>query len=93
MVKRLPYSITIDDIGICHAEPPSFDWNDSYNPTPMHVYDMLWGRHFMQTAGGIDNIRHTYRGHEGVKKPVTVGNSTFIDTNYVGGYLTIMEIK
>jgi len=92
--KALPRFITLHHrggkIGICHAQPPTDDWNDVYNHdiiTDREMHDSLWGRDLayhkgMQTLHWVHNIEITVHGHT----PMTdlcinqVGNSFFIDT-------------
>ena len=97
LIETLPLSITIgkNKIGICHAEPPSNDWEDRFNDE-FAATKLLWGRDWIKNESTIvNNIEHTYHGHTPVKEPITIGNSTFIDTGAVfkGGKLTCLELN
>lgn len=96
LAEQLPYAITIGDIGICHAQPPTDDWNDVYNLTEYHKDTMIWSRSMINGYSKferIKNIKHTYHGHSIIAEPMTIGNSTFIDTGaYTSGKLTYVEL-
>jgi len=95
LANKLPYSITIDDaIGICHAEPPTEDWNDTKNPTVYMKEKMIWGRNIIYGCPSeISNIKETYHGHTMVREPLKSGTCNFIDTGaYSSGILTCVEI-
>jgi len=93
LAEQLPYSRTIDNIGICHAESPTSDWNDAINPNELNKSKMVWGRSKITQKSITKNIKQTYHGHT-IKPIVTVsGNATFIDTGaYYTGNLTVLEI-
>ena len=51
--NTMPYSITVEtdkgDAGICHAQPPSEDWNDAIEPSNRDIQVMLWGRNWIES--------------------------------------------
>lgn len=106
LMNDLPYFITIErdsgDIGICHAEPPTFDWHDTRASTRPIRERAIWGRSIIEfrEEQQTKNVHKTYHGHtpllnEDPIAPVTLGNAVFLDTGavYSRGHLTILEIK
>jgi len=99
---RIPYAITLvtksgDEVGICHAQPPSIDWLDAIeNPTDRDIKIMLWARSWIEDKlqEPVININRTYHGHTIVASPELVANAMFIDTGaFYTDNLTILEIK
>lgn len=95
----VPYAITVNTaqghIGICHAQPPTNDWNDTHAPTDKQLQTMIWGRSWVKdfNPGFVDNIGRTYHGHTPVNAPILRGNVAFIDTGaFYTGKLTMMEL-
>jgi serine/threonine protein phosphatase 1 len=98
-VLELPLSITIKhedgDIGICHAQPPSLDWNDVKSPSERDEKVMLWARSWIadKQMEDIDNVAATFHGHTPVDNVVQIGNVHFIDTGAVfTGNLTCIKL-
>jgi len=87
--KTMPLSITVDTpnglVGICHAEPPSDNWDDVYEPNYRQAMQMVWGRTKITTKNTsfTDRIHKTYHGHSIVNEVTTLGNAVFIDTGAV----------
>jgi serine/threonine protein phosphatase 1 len=87
-------------VGIVHAEYPyeSWDLKDSYTGEKglkNFTASCLWSRDRVSFNDNsvIDGISRIYVGHTPVEKPVTLGNTTYIDTGAVFGYgLTVIEI-
>lgn len=97
LASELPYSITLKhkNIGICHAEAPSDDWNDTLNPSYIHKERMIWGRKVIYAYKDtiVKNIGRTFHGHSITENIVVRGNCNFIDTGaYYYGNLTCVEI-
>lgn len=93
LARQLPYAITIGDIGICHAEPPTTDWNNVINPSPYNKEKMIWGRNRLYKKLVTENIKTTYHGHTIVDNITYAGNAVFIDTGaFHTGILTCVEI-
>lgn len=95
LASQLPYAITIDEkIGVCHAEPPTLDWNDAIGePSSYHKEKMIWGRNRVYRDLVTENIDITYHGHTILKEKTTRGNAVFIDTGaYFYNNLTVVEI-
>lgn len=97
--QTLPLSITVatkkGNIGICHAQPPSLNWNDTHTPDKEQVQGMIWGRDWIQDPHRpyVENIGRTYHGHTFTEHPTLLGNVAFIDTGAVfTGNLTMMEL-
>jgi serine/threonine protein phosphatase 1 len=88
----VPYSLTVDvgnkTVGICHAEPPTHDWNDLAKEEekeldPQITAKMIWGRKRIERAEKarrISNVTMTVHGHTITKKVIKAANSLFIDT-------------
>lgn len=98
--RTMPLSITVDTprglVGICHAEPPTLDWNDVYDPDNQQIETMLWSRAriISETTYNTKNVYKTYHGHTVVEQTTKRGNATFIDTGAVfTGVLTIHRIN
>lgn len=96
---NVPYAITVATprgrIGICHAQPPSLDWNDVKAPTKKMLQTMVWGRSWLQTKDieYVANIGRTFHGHTPINHPTLLGNVAFIDTGaFYTGKLTMMEL-
>ncbi len=93
----VPLAITVETsygpVGICHAEPPTKDWNDvvSGNLTPAEIEACLWSRRRISRGreGDTSNVTLTIHGHTVVEDPKLIGNSLFIDT---GSFLKELDI-
>jgi serine/threonine protein phosphatase 1 len=99
LLKCLPLSITVrakdGDIGICHAQPPSLDWNDALDPDQRSRDIMLWARMWIadKDTDDVKGVNMTIHGHTPVDDPLQIGNVLFIDTGAVfTGKLTCMQI-
>jgi serine/threonine protein phosphatase 1 len=97
--SELPLSITIENdngsIGICHAQPPSLDWNNVNSPSKIDEQVMIWARSWItdKQMDDIENIFATFHGHTPVNDVVQIGNVHFIDTGAVfTGNLTCIQI-
>ncbi len=98
LAESMPLSITVGrDFGICHAQPPSNDWDDVKNINTHMELNMLWGRDVIRYRHPFDkvyNIGKTYHGHTYTKHVYGMNNMFFIDTGAVfGKYLTCLEIN
>lgn len=92
--ETIPYSITVGNIGICHAQPPSLDWQDAQNPNEKDIKIMLWSRSWIANKNQDSVSIKTYHGHTPDSEIQTVGNATFIDTGaFYSGILTMRELK
>jgi serine/threonine protein phosphatase 1 len=89
--NNVPYSLTVevgnDTVGVCHAEPPTHDWNDLTKEEkeldPQVTAKIIWGRKRIERrekARRISNVTMTVHGHTIAKKIVKASNSLFIDT-------------
>jgi serine/threonine protein phosphatase 1 len=87
-LKNLPTFITINHalgyrVGICHAEPPTRDWNDvKEGLSEYEISRAIWGRTSLsdRSQPEIKNIDLTVHGHTIIKEPKRLANSLFIDT-------------
>jgi len=101
VVRNVPYSITLttkngDEVGICHAQPPSINWLDVVNPDERSIQIMLWARSWIEDSlqEPVININRTYHGHTPINLPKLVANALFMDTGaFYTNNLTILEIK
>lgn len=98
--ETMPYSIIVEtnegDVGICHAQPPSEDWDDAINPDSRDIQVMLWARTWIESgdADPVKGVSKTFHGHTPKDEPLILGNTSFIDTGAVfTGKLTIMQIN
>ena len=88
--KALPYAITVyteyGSVGICHAQPPTNDWEDVAmgNCSHYHIQEMMWGRSDVKNVRPpVDNVTYTVHGHTPCKKPIINQNRIFIDSGAV----------
>lgn len=95
----VPYAITVDTgigaIGICHAEPPTLNWDDVTSATPLMQQIMLWSRTKVKQPIPVftNNVVKTIHGHTPMNAPHQTGNAIFIDTGCVfGGGLTVIQL-
>ncbi len=88
LLERLPFVLEIElvngkRVGVCHGEFPLNSWMpDKVAADDDLIEALLWSRekvlnHDDSVVTGIDDI---YCGHTIVGKPVTLGNTHFIDT-------------
>lgn len=85
LAKYLPHSITVEtnsgSFGICHAQPPSSNWDDVKEPTEKDIKNMLWSRDIVNRHSFMtENIDFTIHGHTPLNDISHVGNCIFIDT-------------
>jgi serine/threonine protein phosphatase 1 len=99
LTNILPLSITVEtdngDIGICHAQPPSQDWNDVIDPDQRTKMIMLWSRSWIadKDMEDVEGVNMTIHGHTPINEPEQIGNVLFIDTGAVfTGNLTCMQL-
>ena len=97
--QNVPVVITVDTddglVGICHAEPPTFNWADAMEFDSNRMVKMLWGRTRLRRGEEepTKGVVRTFHGHTPVKQVTTRGNSFFIDTGaYATGKLTMLEL-
>ena len=100
--ENVPVVITVDTddglVGICHAEPPTYDWADTLEFDDNRMIKMLWGRVRVRNQPDqppTTGVHRTYHGHTVVKSVVTRGNAVFIDTGayHHTGKLTMIQIQ
>lgn len=107
--QTLPLMIetTVDGIsvGFAHAEPRDWDTTryliqhlvESDVTHDVTAQTLLWSRHRIEYGINtvLKGIDHIFLGHTVVKDPVTLGNTTFIDTGAVfsDGKMTILNIN
>ena len=97
--QNVPVVITVDTddglVGICHAEPPTFDWVDALVFDTDRMVKMLWGRTRIRRREETPTkgVIRTFHGHTPVGQVVTRGNAFFIDTGaYSTGRLTMLDL-
>lgn len=95
----IPLTLTLKtefgNIGICHAEPPSNNWEDVLSLDKGLIYNLLWNRNLIEEVDSnpIQNIDLTIHGHTPVKEITKVSNSLFIDTGaFFTDNLTLLRI-
>lgn len=98
--RSMPLSITIDTprglVGLCHAQPPTLDWDDTIDPSLFEIEKILWSRDRVRSSTNTPtkNIYKTYHGHTVITQTERRGNAEFIDTGAVfTGILTIKRIN
>lgn len=75
-------------IGLCHAQPPTEDWNDVFenNLTCSQVERSIWSHsraasiNFTDSFTTIQNIDFTIHGHSAFERPTLLSNTLHIDT-------------
>jgi len=97
---KLPISLTVEgddySVGICHAEPSGFDWNEMI-ADPQCYQHMMWGRKVLR--GEVDprpvkGVDITVHGHTPIAEVRRIGNRYFIDTGAgIGAYLTFRNME
>lgn len=98
--ENLPLAITVDTkygaVGICHAQPPSDDWQDTSYPDERAANTMIWSRQWIERGHEIEvrNIFRTIHGHTPIDEPRQHANVLFIDTGAcLGGELTLIDLN
>lgn len=76
----MPWTITIGDIGICHAQPPVQWTEEMFN---FNLNTLIWGRKRCGKDFRVAGINRIYVGHTPVCKISTFGNVTYCDTGAV----------
>jgi len=87
LVAGLPYFITAEtsqgDVGICHAEPPTDNWEDVKNTSDDRlIQKAVWGRRIVsgKLQPKTENVFMTVHGHTPLDEVTRFGNAMFIDT-------------
>lgn len=99
----MPLAITLHHasdaiIGICHAEPPTLDWDDieGVEHQPAALENMIWGRDRIQSqnAAPVRNVDFIFCGHTALRNGIaTLGNVVYIDTGaYFTDTLTVLSL-
>ena len=101
-IDTLPYLITVElandqTVAICHAEYPLQHWNpEKIEQDPELTRQLQWSRRKVQERDdsktlGVD---HIVCGHTIVEKPLTLGNTYFIDTGaFCSNILTLQPLS
>lgn len=102
IIDTLPVFLNINHksgnkVGICHAQPPTEDWDDiAYGLNDTEITRAMWGRTIINTKPigyKCNNIDLTVHGHTPREKITKVGNSIFIDLGvYKGGEVGIINL-
>jgi len=98
LARQLPYVINVETphghVGICHAQPPTDDWNDTNDYFNQNM--MVWGRDRVMRNQRIQtkNVDVTYHGHTPKPNVVSLGNGVWLDTGAVfnDGHLTAIDM-
>jgi len=98
-LMALPISMTVAgedySVGICHAEPSGFEWDDMILDESC-FQQMMWGRKVLMgntDPRPVQGIDITLHGHTPVSNIRRVGNRYFLDTGAgVGEHLTVRKI-
>lgn len=97
--SHIPFAITVETehgrVGICHAQPPTYDWKDAVDPSEESKEVMLWSRTRIshKDATPTEGILKTIHGHTPVEEITKFGNAVYIDTGCVFGYdLTVIDL-
>ncbi len=98
--KNVPLALTVytphGAVGICHAQPPTNDWEDTFNPDDRAVNTMIWSRQMISRGHDIEvqSVFRTIHGHTPIDEPRQQANVLFIDTGACfGGELTLIDIN
>ena len=100
IVKTIPYVLEIKTrsgktIGVCHAQPPTDDWNDVHKVEYQNSIVWSRARRFTNNRMHVKNIDLTIHGHTPSNDPISLGNSLWIDTGacFPDGRLTELNIN
>ena len=99
-LMKLPISMTLSGadyrVGICHAEPSGFNWNDMITDETC-FRQMMWGRKVLRgevDARPVAGVDITLHGHTPIPQMQRIGNRYFVDTGAgMGDSLTVKNIS
>jgi serine/threonine protein phosphatase 1 len=103
VLNKLPDVFEIDTIngkiGIVHAEVPVHDWLEfklnysKYEEESRWSFDLFNYAMQHNTAYAVDYIDYVIHGHSSVVKPIQVYNKFYIDSGFLSGKLSFLEIN
>ena len=82
-------------IGLSHTTCDDWDWNNPTQDIQQATGALLWDRSLTKAKKPVINpsIDFSVHGHNTTKEPYWLGNSYHLDTNYLSGKPTIVELK
>ena len=98
-LRNRPLSYLLDyrgaKIGLSHTVSHNWNWLVSANDKQLAVSALLWERTIVKQRIVEDNpsISFSIHGHNTTQTPYWLGNTYHIDTNYLGGKPTIVELE
>ncbi|WP_024611585.1 metallophosphoesterase [Pseudoalteromonas sp. TB64] len=98
---KKPLSIVLEykghKIGLSHTIPQQWNWECSSDieDKSVIVESLLWDRKVFNSKKIINNhgINFSIHGHNSTQLPFWIGDSYHIDTNYLGGKPTLLELS
>lgn len=96
---KCPFSYLVNykgfEIGLSHTVSKNWDWQAPSTNKAHTTAALLWDRDIVKQKLAIKNktIDFSVHGHNTTDKPYWLGNSFHIDTNYLSGKPTIVELK
>ncbi|WP_404340135.1 metallophosphoesterase [Pseudoalteromonas mariniglutinosa] len=84
-----------EKIGLSHTLPQQWHWQHMIVDKHQCVADLLWDRKTVKQKQLFTNegVLFSVHGHNATANPFWIANSYHIDTNYRGGYPTIVELS
>jgi len=82
-------------IGLSHTTCANWDWSNPTKDKEKAISLLLWDRALTKAKKPVINpsIDFSVHGHNTTKEPYWLGNSYHLDTNYLSGKPTIVELK
>ncbi len=96
---KCPLSFLIEyaglKIGLSHTVTADWDWQHRSKNKQRAVSSLLWDRSLVRKNEPVINpsIDFSVHGHNTTTEPFWLGNTFHLDTNYLGGKPTIVELK
>jgi len=96
---RCPLSYYVEygtlKIGLSHTTCADWDWQNPPQDIQQAISALLWDRSLTKAKKPVINpsIDFSVHGHNTTKKPYWLGNSYHLDTNYLSGKPTIVELS
>lgn len=84
-----------EKIGLSHTLATCWDWQQPMKVNAQLISDLLWDRQITQSKKLVQNlgVLFSIHGHNATAKPYWIENTYHIDTNYLGGSPTIVELS
>jgi len=82
-------------IGLSHTVPQNWHWQNIPRNHSQAVTGLLWDRSITKQGKVLHNqgVDFSIHGHNSTPRPYWIGNTYHIDTNYLGGEPTLVELS